>query len=307
MNKRERTLLALVGGAIGLFIIYNAIQYIFISPIHEANEKIAKYQSEINKSKGVIRSKDSLVRRWTALVGRTLSFDPAEASNRFAKSLKDIAKNHPTITIDSISPTSGLKIGTKTGIETVAYRTVLEGRFSEVLALLLDVYKTPYLCEITRLSFAPITQKGRGRDEVKVELTIETPVPPQIEKKQIPEAATAQVMPTDSDTPLPPVRATIKTPQDFPLLADRLIFRPYVAPPANVIVINNEDWKTVAIRAAFFWDNKLNEEAVDTIPSKTSKTYTKHGDIVEVSGAYADGKAFGPERLDFNTKKDFTY
>jgi hypothetical protein len=308
MNKREKTLLILIGGSVGLFIVYNAIQYIFISPVNEAQEKIAKYETEINRSRAIVRSRESLVRRWSDLVGRTLSYDSTEVSNRFAKSLKDIAKNHPALTIGSVSqPSAGMKIGSKTGIETVAYRIVVEGKFSDVLAAILDLYKTPYLCQITRLSLAPLLQKGHARDEVKLEFTIETPVPPVIDKKQVPEASNVATIPAESDTPLPPVRATVMTPQDLPLLAERVIFRPYVPPPENLIVVDNQDWKTVFLQVDFLWDGKVNEQVIDSLPSKTSRTYKKKGDFVEVKGAYQDGKPFGPERFDFNARKDFTY
>jgi hypothetical protein len=73
-------------------------------------------------------------------------------------------------------------------------------------------------------------------------------------------------------------------------------------------VVDNQDWKTVAIRIGFLWDGKASgAEIVDTVAGKSTKQFSGKGDIVEIKGSYADGKPFGPEQIDFNTKKDFTY
>lgn len=306
MNPREKKLLILIGAIVGIFVVYSGVKYVFLNPIAEANDKIAKFTTETNRLKGVIRSRENLARRWRDLVARTYSYDSAEALNRFGQELKAIAKNR-TITVTSVAPAGGMKIGSRSGIEAVGYRFTLEGRFSEMLACVLDLYRTKNLCQISKIAWSPILQKGRGRDEVKMELTIETPVPPKIDKKAIPEAADVATLPMEVDPAMAPARPNTKSADDLPLLADRLIFRPYVPPPTNAIIVDNQDWKTVALRVAFLWDGKLNEEVVDTLPSKTQRTYTKKGDVVVIKGAYADGKAFGPEQFDFNTKKDFTY
>lgn len=309
MNKRERTLLLVIGGAVGLYVLYQGVNFLFVSPVTDSKKRIVELREENDRLENVVRQRRRLVRTWLDAASKTFSHDRAITSNQFGKSLKEVAQRHG-FEAAFFTPTSGTKIGNKTNITTVAYRIVAEGPFDQARALVNELYRTPYLSQITKLSMSPIQMKGRMRDEVKLELTIETPVLPEIDKKKMPDAALAVTMAEahkPGEAPPPPAREALPDEAMQAILAKRNIFKTFLPPPENVVLIDNQDLKMVALKVTFFWEGQAEEPIVETVAGMSQKPVKGLGDAVEVMGSYADGKAFGPERLDFNVKKEWTY
>lgn len=305
MNPRERILAIVIGGALAVAALYSAANFLFIKPLTGSDAKIADLAAEEAELDGEIRSREIYAAQWLAFVGQTFAFDPTKTQDRFSADLKEIAKRHGFGNA-TFASTSGTSVGAGSGIRTVAQRIGVEGQFAEVIAFLREVYRTPYLCQITRLSLSPLDAK-RGRDLVKLEFTIETPVLPQVDVKKIPEVAVAELLPAESPSPLPPFRKHLRDDEAYRVLADRNIFLPYEPPPSNVVMIDNQDWKTVVVRVGFYWRNKVTGEEVKTVASKSNLSVQGKGDIVEIEGTYEDGRVFGPKRFDFGAKKDWTY
>lgn len=306
MNPRERMLAIIVGSAVGLFFAYQMVNFIFIKPLTRAETELEDLEREMERLDGVIRSRKHLANRWLTHAGHTLSFNRPEASNRFGQDLKSLAEKHGFASA-LFTPITGSKLGSKTDITTVGYRVVAEGRYPTALAFLRDLYRTPYVTSVTRLSIVPVLQRNRPLDDVKMEFIIETPVLPVIDRKDIQEVASATTMPSDVGWESAPVRDFVRPDEEFALLDQRNIFKPYVPPPQYVVMLTNDDWKTVAAKIRFYWEGEVHESKVQTIPSKAQQSVNGFGDIIEIEGSYADGKTFGPQRLDFNTKKDWTY
>lgn len=309
MNQRERTLLFLIGGAVGLYVLYQGVNLFFISPITDSKKRIVELREENDRLENIVRQRRRLVRTWLDAASKTFSYDRSIASNQFGKSLKEVAQRHG-FEAAFFTPTSGTKIGNKTNITTVAYRIVAEGPFDKARAFVNELYRTPYLAQITKLGASPIQGKGRMRDELKLELTIETPVLPEIDKKKMPDAALAVTMMEAikaGEAPPPPAREALPSEVLQAILAKRNIFKTYLPPPENVVLIDNQDLKMVALKVTYFWEGQPEEPIVETVAGKSQKPVKGLGDAVEVMGSYVDGKAFGPERLDFSAKKDWTY
>jgi hypothetical protein len=286
-------------------VIYNGINYIFIKPIQKADEDIVGLTAEEKDLDGKISSREMLARRWLQYVGQTFSFDPTDAMDRLGVELKEIAIRHGfegTV----FQAGSGTSIGAKSGIKTVAHRIGVEGPYANAATFLRDIYNTPYLCQITRLSVSPMESKV-GRNMVKLELNVETPVLPQIDKKKIREVANARTLPTEIDKSLPPFRSHLKGESTYQALNDRNVFRAYEPPPTNVMLIENQDWKDVVATISYYWDNKVTSEQVKLIPSKANLSIEGKGDVAEIAGKYADGQVFGPKKFEFGVKKDWTY
>ncbi len=310
MIQRERTLAIIVGSAVGLTVFYQAINFLFIRPLERAEDELAQLESDANRYDGIIRSRLNLAERWRTAAGKTFSHDFPQTTNLFGQDLKEVAKRHGFENA-IFSPTNGTKIGStlgaKTGISTVAYRVVAQGRKTQAMEFLKDLYRSTYLSQMTKLSAAPVQQKDLPLDTVKIEFTIETPVLPVIDRKDLAEAAGTTTMPGDGDPSLEPARDDVQPDEAFALLERRNIFKRYVPPPTNVVMIDNQDWKTVAVRLKFSWDEEVKQQLVETVSSKSQQAVKGTGDIVEIEGSYADGKTFGPELLKFSDKKDWTY
>jgi hypothetical protein len=316
MNPREKTLAIVVGSVIGLGIVYQGLNFLFLKPAEQARKDIADLESQNQYLDGVIRSRRNLADRWNAALSRTLAFDRPEASNRIAQALKEGAKRHGFDNPGFVPNSVGSKIGTKTGITTVSYRITAEGPFKNAVAFLTDIYRSPYLVDISRLSITPLLQRNRSRGDVKIEFYVESPLMPVIDPKKIPELVNTASLPGEGADKMGPSRDDIPPDEELALLGRRNIFRPFVPPPNNVVMIDNQDWKTIVVRAKFYWEGEVNRQTVDgsaveeivkTVPSKSKLEIRGVGDAVEINGAYADGKTFGPQRLEFAAKKDWTY
>lgn len=306
MTPRERIMAFIIGGAVGVFLLYQAVNFMFISPVKTAETQRESLEGELRRLDGLIAGRRNMAQRWLANAGRTLSFSAAEASNRFSEDLKRRAERNGFA--DALfTPVAGGKIGNKTDISTVVYRVSAQGPYTRVLDLVKDYYKAPYLSAITRVSVTPVLQTNRPMDEVKMELTIETPVLPQIDKSKFQEVAAAASMPPEQFASEEPVRDYLREDSAFALLTRRNIFKPYVPPPQNVVMVQNDDWKTVAVNVRFMWEGEVHQQKVETVASKASQSVTGLGDIVEIEGSYADGKTFGPQKFNFSTGRDWTY
>ncbi len=307
MNPRERIMAAIVGLGVAGVVLYNLVNFVFIKQCQEADALMIELKAEQVELNNLNAMKSNLVQRWMKCAGQTLSFDKTQARDSFGKQLKELAKQHG-FNHAVFSTSNGTKIGSRTKIETVAHRIGVQGQFEKVIGFLRDIYNTPYLCQVTKLTIAAEGgTKGGGRDIVKLDFTVETPVLPQISKNQIPEVAYAKVMQLDGEIPMPRCRDDLLGEDTFAILANRNILRQYQPPPANVVMIDNQDWKTVALRVRFLWDNQVEQEIIKTVASKSTKSVEGKGSIVEIEGTYADGVAFGPKQFDYSKKKDWKY
>ncbi|GMU34472.1 MAG: hypothetical protein HS101_10030 [Planctomycetia bacterium] len=306
MTPREKFLAILIGGSIGLAMLYQVVNFVFISPLTKAETDIENLTRESDRLDGIIRSRRSLAERWLAYASRTISFDRPEASNRFAQELKELAGRHQ-FTNPIFSPVSGSKLGDKTDVSTIGYRFAATGAYRNAVAFVRDLYRSPYYSAITKMSIAPLLQRNLPMDTIKLEFTIETPVLPVIDKKTFQEVATASTLSQAEEPKTDPAREFLRSDESFALLDRRNIFKPYIAPPQNVVMLDNQDWKTVAAKVRFYWDGEVFEQKVETVSSKAQQAVKGMGDIVEIEGSYADGKTFGPQRLDFSTRQDWTY
>jgi len=305
MNPRERRLAIIVGTIFVAGGLFYGVKLMFVAPMQEARTKYENLLKKQNHLKKLIRTEKELAATWMADAARTFSFEASEAQDLFGEDLKKIAKRHG-FDAANFKPRAGKLIGAKTKITTVAYGVSASGTYAEVVGFLRDIYRSPYLCQITRLTITPLGPKV-GRDLVKVEFTAETPVLPRIKRRQIKRVAKATTMPADPEPPLPPFREGLESDSRYLVLSERNIFRSFMPAPTNLAMIDNQDFKTVALDVRFFWEDKQKKQLIETVPGKTQKPVSGQGDIVEITGSYADGEPFGPKRLSFNERKNWVY
>jgi len=305
MNPRENKFAIIVGTLFGVLALFYVVKLVFIDPSHDAQ---AAYVSRLNREKKLqklIRTEKGLSQAWLGDAVRTFSFDSAEAQELLGADLKNIALRHG---FDSANfkPRTGKKIGSRTKITTVAYGVSAVGPYERAVEFLRDIYQTPYLCQITRLTITPLGPKV-GRNIVKLAFTVETPVLPRIARADIKRASGATTMPAEGLASLPPYRKDLPEEGRYLVLSERNIFRSFVPAPTNLVMVDNQDYKTVALEVKFFWEGKLRKQLYETVAGKSQKPVSEKGDVVEITGSYADGEAFGPKRFDFNQQKNWVY
>jgi len=299
MTRRERNLVVVFGVGAGAVVLYGALNLLFLTPYREATEMLEELRADRREMQGIIDSRELLARQWLNNAERTFSFNRPEALDRFGQQLKDLAVQHGFGSAN-FSISAGTKIGNKTDITTVAHRISAEGSYDQAMDFLRDVYRTPYLTQVTRLTMSPLDTKGPGRNRVKLDVTVESPLLPEVESEEIPEVQTVRTMPDDIEpAELGPARGDQVRPDAyFALLEDRNLFRAYMPPPPTMVRVDNQDWKTVMVKAKFLWDGKVVEQPVESVAGKSEKTISGKGNVLEIEAFYADGEAYGPKRME---------
>ncbi len=308
MNGRDRLLAIIIGSVLGLVVAYEVVDGVFLGPLEGASKTIETAEEALGKHQREIDRGRKLRLAWRDMVGRSISQDASVVLDRFGQDLKQRAGKHHLDKTSFNGRGSG-KIGRskKAPITTVSYSVAGQGAYGDVMAFLRDLYATPYLCRITKLSISPINPKV-GPNLVKIDqLVIETPVFPQFDKKTLLAIKLPNTMKSMDrmDAPLTDLgRGEVVSGEAWARLDDRNIFKLYVPPPKQLVAIDNQDWRDVVVRLRPFWEGKpFGEQPILTVGGKSKKDApTFEGDAVEITAIYADAEAFGPRRFDSKTR-----
>ena len=277
-------LVIIVGAVVGIGAVYQVVNFLVISPKAQGIKDLEDLQAENQKLDAIVHSGLNLAERWRDYAGQSLSYDRPQTMNIFGRDLKEIAQRNgfPEAVF---TPTTGTKIGRRTDIVTVAYRVAAEGPYPKVLDFLSDIYRTPYRSQITKLSIRPLLVRNTPLNEVKAEFTVETPLLPQIDRRDSEFASGVSTMPAEDTDLGHPARDDMPPPSALALLTSRNIFKPYVPPPENVVMLQNKDWKTVAVRLFFSWEEEINDRKVETVSGDGQASVKGFGDVVRFAAA----------------------
>jgi len=310
MVSREKRLAIILGTVVGLGALYKIVDAIAISPYRQAVKDIKAATEETAKYNKVVNGRGAIIRGWESIAGRTFSYDVGEVRNQFEQELKRLAGRH-NLKKATFTPRSGSSISRKPDIYTEAYVLSGEGEFNDVVAFLRDLYRSPYLCQVSTLSVAPFDPK-QGRNRLKIDqMVVETPRLPKleaVEKRERDELArmgikgNPKTMVDLAEPPTEPARRLGAGDADFALLAERNIFRMYQPPPTNTVKIDNDDRLDVAVTIRSFWDGKESEQLVRRVAGKKKdETVSVTGDVFELNAIYADGTKAPGARFDSKT------
>ncbi len=307
MTQRERNVATIVGSFAGVAVLYWLVNAIYLTPIANARIDHANKLNRLAEIEKLEQSEGALARTWNDIVARTLSFESNKVRDWFSEDLKNLVQRHG-FEASTFRPAGGTRISIdrKHPVVMQGCRISVTGEYTRVVDLVNDIYKTPYTCKITELTITPMGPRV-GRDIVKADMTVETPVMPRIEPSISKFAAVAAPMDHDAMAALPPARRDVLAEEAFAVLDERNILREYMPPPNTTVTVNNEDWKTIAVQVDFYWEGEILEQYVETVPGNSQKPVAGRGDVVEVRGSYADGEAFGPRKFTFGANRTEMY
>lgn len=298
MNPRERFIITIIGGVIGAWALYLAVNAFCLAPVRSADRDLANLSAEYSKLK---RERDALpqvAKIWSGFAKRTYSFDERETQNAFGEELKRLATSHK-LSGAQFTPRSGTKIG-RTDVRTIAFQVVADGRLEQVTSFLRDLYELPVLIRLHKLHLAPTKQVG-GSDEIKItELIVETPVLSRFEAVHPVQAALRSVTTMPADPAFKPgsLRRGIPSLAEYALFRERNIFKAYEPPPKFAITIDNQDLKSVQVSSRFTWRGEAGPAPSMSVTGKSKQDLADGvGDEVELTATYSDGKTFGPQKL----------
>lgn len=312
MNPRERKMVMVIGGALGLVVAWQVLNRVFISKIEGADKTIVDLGKKISDHNETIKKGERLRKVWRAYVGRTFSFDESVIITEFDGRLKSMIAEHG-LTNASYSAPRRLLIGDKTKISSIGFQIQgATGEYGDVVGFLGELYETPYLCRVAKVSLSPLDPNAVS-NRVKLDVLVETPFLPVFGRR---EAKDLGIKTGELETfkdlespPTDPARAFEVAPDAFAVLVDRNIFKQYVAPPTNLVLIDNQDWRDVMVWLKPSWEGKAVEEQPKATVRRKSRMDSPsfRGDVVEVTAFYSDGTTFGPERFDGGVRQPWVF
>jgi len=299
MSKRERIMAIGIGGVLGAWALYGAVNWVFISPVTTANQQIKKLDREYRALRAQRDQVKQYAEEWKEFAKRTYSFNLIDTQNAFQTALKRLAAKHNLSGQSIQNASSGRLPGTD--IATVVVRVHGEGSLADVAAFLRDIYQLPVLLNIRKLRLTPVVLPD-GTLEVRIgELLVETIMPPEIRNAvDRVKAAVRGTTTMPSDPKLAPklLRDNLASASEHAEIAARNIFRPYTPPPTFAVAVDNQDRLPVEVLAKFSWEGKTTEQPKETVGGKSKRDLSPGaGDKAEITVRYQDGKTFGPTSL----------
>lgn len=304
MNAGEKRLLIIFCVALGCFVGYYIVTGVFINPAKKAKEDFAKYKNEKNEIEKLRTSEADYATTWRNYAERTFSYDKNQAYDWFGEALKETAAANGFTAPDIKKKSSTKKLGRKTGIEAIYYEVTVKDEFTKALKLLRAMYDSEYVSRVTDVAVTP--EPREGRNIVKLSFNVATLVLPRVSPKDTRFFADIDPMPREPEKPLDKWRKDFPPADAFALFESRNIFREYMPPPPNSVLIESLDTKLVGINAEFYWEGKVQTETQTAVRPGQQENIVGKGDEVEIRGAYADGTTF-KQRHAFRDNKPWSY
>lgn len=305
MNASEKRLMILFGIALGCVAGYYIVDGVFIEPAKEARQHISEYTTKKNNMKMLIGSELNLAEQWQKYAERTFSFDKNQAFDWFGEALKEMAEANGFSAPEIKKKMSTKKLGRKTGIEAIHYEITVKSDFTKAMKLLRAMYATPYVSRVSDVAITP-ERMADDRNIVKLSFEVATLVLPKIPKKESIFFADVKTMPHEPEKRLKKWRHDFPPASAFALFKARNIFREYMPPPPNSVVVENRDPKLVGIDAKFYWDDEVASQSQIGVKPRQQENIVGKGNEVEILGVYADGTEFRQRHV-FTDGKPWTY
>jgi len=162
MNKREKILAGVVGAIIVLFVMNVIVKMVFFGRLTEKEEQIASIESDIDKNRKILETKNKLIQIWRTAGKQALSDDPTKANlllNERVTSLitesqlKDVIKQPVGVTPE--------KNGSAVSFYKVAVNLSGKGTLAQIVKFLEMFYQEPYNVKITGFSLKPEGNKSQ--------------------------------------------------------------------------------------------------------------------------------------------------
>jgi hypothetical protein len=218
MSRRERSLLFLVGGVVGLAALALAFQVVIMGPIRELDRQIGGLRLELNKIAAERRTYFANEDQVKALTAISFSDDTDKASAKSGEMLTRLILQSGLPEADF----TRLPVGPRRlrGANEIGWNIQGEGPLMQVINLLFQLQESPYLHRIENVTVTPGDSPSRVRVRFRF-LTLVMEPAPAVEWRE----------------PAPKFTLDSLERRAFDMIVQRDILRPYVkrppTPPAS--------------------------------------------------------------------------
>ena len=222
MNKREKTLLLVIGVAAGLMLTIKGFQ--------KYKNVLAEQQTEIRRQEGRLASvqldqKEALLGRekWTKLGAQTLAMDENKARGPFRDEVFELIKavglNHPDVAM-------GSSVGwLKNGLRVLPCTVQAEGSLDNMVNFLYELYRAPFVARCKTLSIQQVGDKKKP-GVLKLTATVETLILPP--NKKVPSITPVEL---EKGKRQSVERSKFAKLADYGVITSHKLMEPFTAPP----------------------------------------------------------------------------
>jgi len=215
MNPREKILAAVTGTAALLFIVYLAINNVFLMPAAQQFNRARDLMRQIERARAEKAKEDIYQTRLKELAGRTYGTDPLRVSEQVRSRITELLGISGLSTERlTLKPVVGAQVQ---GVyKEVGWLVRVRGKLDQVVNFLYLVTREPHLHRLDNLVISPV----RGSSEVEVQAKYGTLVLLEETAKDL------QVNTVSADLDL----SVLETPDrdQYDLITTRALFRPYM-------------------------------------------------------------------------------
>lgn len=222
MNKREKTLLMVIG-AVAVLLVGKAIFGFYRGTLTGRDATIVSLEKKLNGKKLEVAQAEAAQRDWLAVGRQTLSMDLNEAGRLLRDDLYDICKKSG-VTQEKVVLGSTQPLG-KNGVKTLSCTVTAEGSLQQMVELLFHMYRRPYTLRFKSMTITQVTGKNVPRGHLKVSARLETPILPS-------NAKVAKITPADlaKDKNTDVNRTALAKLEDYQEIVKRRIVERYTPP-----------------------------------------------------------------------------
>ncbi len=220
MNRREKILLFLVVGTLGLGIGLKVVREQVIERFRRWDQDITRKKSELQNLEGQRHLVKIQKERWERLARETLASDVPTARTRFINELDALSHRHGLENV-SVRPSEA---GSSTGPFTLLNCTVdAEGTLAQIVPFVRDLHNQPFMVRLRMVTLLPLTGKQQGK--LRVSLKAETVV--LAYQKLVPQVVTAEL----AEGKRKEVLRASEDPKAYMAIVEKNLFEPYKEPP----------------------------------------------------------------------------
>jgi len=191
MNRREKILALAVGAALTLFVLYLAVDKLFISQVISLRKQQDDLRGKIESGSQDKQTYTETAARLPGLFDRTFGSDENLASERVRARLDSLLKASGFQTDIALTPQGSAKVRTSSGDiagNEVTWQVVTKGKLEQLINFLYLLDAEPYLHRIESLSLSPDQRTG----VTEMQLRFMSFVPASWQGEELPTGTAAQ-------------------------------------------------------------------------------------------------------------------
>jgi hypothetical protein len=169
LTKREQTISWVVGAAVGLLVVYYAVNAFYLAPLAEKEKQIAAAQKKANEDKVILDRQKIIQEEWKGLQAKGLTDNASTAALQFTNEIFTVARAN-AFNLRQLNASGAMRsLGRNSDFEEMRFQAAGE---SNTMRLGSFLYALETAGIPVRIDDLTISAKKEGTDQLGTEMTI---------------------------------------------------------------------------------------------------------------------------------------